>query len=166
MYLMNPPVSELEILNVEAIPTVVAVFENHPMAEMSSAFDSTFQALFPTLAAQGITPIGPGFALYTSTPTDTASFEVGIPVNKPLHGEAATESGVVLKNSELPGGNIARISHLGSYDGLSQAWPRFLEAVDASERTPDNPFWEVYVTEPSPEMDPATLRTDLYTLLK
>ena len=28
------------------------------------------------------------------------------------------------------------------------------------------PFWEVYTTEPTPDMDPATLRTDLFTVLE
>ena len=37
--------------------------------------------------------------------------------------------------------------------------------VAAAGETPELPFWEVYVTEPSPEMDPADLRTDLFTRL-
>ncbi|WP_231910934.1 GyrI-like domain-containing protein [Corynebacterium suranareeae] len=163
---MNPPAAEPEIIEADAIPTVVAVFENHPMDIMSVAFDETYQVLFPTLNAKGITPIGPGFALYTSVPTDTVSFEVGIPVNQPLDGDVSANNGIVLKNSELPGGKIARISHHGSYDGLGQAWPKFLDAVSASGHVLDTPFWEVYVTEPSPELDPATLQTDLYTKLK
>lgn len=36
-----------------------------------------------------------------------------------------------------------------------------MQQVAADGRQPALPFWEVYVTEPSPEMDPATLRTDL-----
>ncbi|ANE03968.1 GyrI-like domain-containing protein [Corynebacterium crudilactis] len=166
MYLMKPPVSELEILEVDDIATVVAVFDNHPMSEMASAFDSTYQVLFPTLAAQGIHPIGPGYALYTSVPSDTVSLEVGIPVDQPLDGDITADNGIVLKNSTIPGGKIARISHLGSFDGLGQAWGTFMESVAQAGHSADMPFWEVYVTEPSPDMDPATLQTDLYTKLK
>ena len=35
-------------------------------------------------------------------------------------------------------------------------------AIGGMGRAPGSPFWEVYVTEPSPDMDPATLRTDLF----
>ena len=64
--------------------------------------------------------------------------------------------------SELPAGDVAVISHLGAYDGLGQAWGRLMGSVGAMGRTPGTPFWESYVTEPSPNMDPATLRTDLF----
>ena len=37
--------------------------------------------------------------------------------------------------------------------------------IVAADKAPAFPFWEVYVTEPSPDMDPATLRTDLVTLV-
>ena len=166
MYLLNPPVNEPEILTVEELPTVVAVFNNHPMNEMPSAFDQTYQALFPTLGAKGIAPVGPGFALYTSTPTDTVSFEVGIPVSQPLEGDVSADNGIVLKNSVIPAGKIARISHIGSFDGLSQAWDSFVETLESAGHEIDMPYWEVYVTEPSPEMAPSTLQTDLYALLK
>ncbi|AJE67372.1 GyrI-like domain-containing protein [Corynebacterium glutamicum] len=166
MYLLNPPVTGPEILTVNEIPTVVAVFDNHPMNDMPAAFDQTYQVLFPTLGAKGIAPIGPGFALYTSEPTDTVSFEVGIPVSQPLEGDVSAANGIVLKNSVIPAGKIARISHIGSFDGLSQAWGSFVEALESAGHEIDMPCWEVYVTEPSPDMDPATLQTDLYVLLK
>ncbi|WP_231686522.1 GyrI-like domain-containing protein [Corynebacterium deserti] len=163
---MKPPVTEVELLEVESIPTVIVFFENHPMEDMSSAFDGTYRVLFPNLAQRGITPTGPGFALYTDVPSDTVSFEVGIPVDKPLESDITTDSGLVLKNSVIPGGKIARISHIGSFDGLSDSWPAFVEAVAVGGNELDMPFWEVYVTEPSPDMDPATLQTDLYVRLK
>lgn len=37
--------------------------------------------------------------------------------------------------------------------------------VAARGEHPSLPFWEIYVTEPRPHMDPATLRTDLVTAL-
>jgi effector-binding domain-containing protein len=40
-----------------------------------------------------------------------------------------------------------------------------MEALAAGGTPPGTPFWEVYVTEPSPDMNPATLRTDLFTVL-
>ena len=37
--------------------------------------------------------------------------------------------------------------------------------VDEQGLTPAGPMWEVYVTDPTPEMDPASLRTDLFVLV-
>ena len=69
----------------------------------------------------------------------------------------------MLTASELPAGTIARTTYVGGYDGLGAAWGAFLGEIGASGRAPDVPFWEVYVTEPSPDADPATMRTDLFT---
>ena len=35
--------------------------------------------------------------------------------------------------------------------------------MSAAGATPELPFWEIYATEPRPGMDPAELRTDLFT---
>ena len=51
--------------------------------------------------------------------------------------------------------------HAGSFDGLSEAWQRLGAWIGGQGLTPANDYWEVYVTEPSPDMDPADLRTEL-----
>lgn len=165
-YLNTDPIPAVEALEVSAITTAVVSFQDHPIAEMSAAFDSTFQALFPALAQAGVNPAGPPFSLHHRAPTDTATFEVGIPVDRPLENPTTTDSGLTIKASTLPAGRIARISHLGSYDELGKAWENFLQTVAASGNHLALPFWEVYITEPSPGVDPATMRTDLYTLLE
>lgn len=165
-YLNTDPLPAVEALEVSAITTAVVSFQDHPMDEMAAAFDSTFQALFPALAQVGINPVGPPFSLHHRAPTDTATFEVGIPVDRALANPVATDSGLTINASTLPAGRIARISHLGSYEELGRAWESFLQTVAASGNQLTLPFWEVYITEPSPEADPATMRTDLYTLLE
>ena len=63
--------------------------------------------------------------------------------------------------SVLPAGRIARGVHSGSFDGLGDAWGALIGAVAADGLTPGSTMWEVYLTEPSPDMDPADLRTEL-----
>lgn len=160
-YFMSEPVPEAEFIEVDAYDTVVVTFTDYPMHEMTSAFDSSFAAVFPVLEQEGITPVGPAFALYHRMPTDTATFEVGIPVDKPLANPITTESGLEVKPSILPAGNVARISYFGPYDAMGDGWGAFMYAISAAGKQPDLPFWELYVTEPTPDIDPATLRTDL-----
>jgi effector-binding domain-containing protein len=164
-YFLGGPYRELTVLDAPEVPTVVNVARDYPMDRMAEIFDSTFSALFPALGEQGIQPVGPAFALHTRMPTDTVDFEVGVPVDRPLPGARTAGPGPTLSPSRLPGGRIAVISHLGPYDGLGEAWSRFMQAVADSGHQPALPFWEVYVTEPSPDADPSTMRTDLVTLL-
>ncbi len=165
-YLLDAPIPATEILEVEQVNLVVAQFTNYPMSEISAAFDGTFQVLFPALTAQGIKPIGPALALYHEVPSDTVTFEVGIPVDRPLPEDIPNDAGIILTNSSLPAGKIARRTYIGPFDGLGQAWTEFMDSVESASvagHQPAFPCWEVYVTEPAPDADPATLRTDLYT---
>jgi effector-binding domain-containing protein len=165
-YFLADPHPSLEILDATAVPTVVRKVTDHPLSDMSTLFDSTFSALFPALEQAGLHPTGPAFSLHRRMPTDTATFEIGIPVDRALAAPVTAGPDLLLEASELPGGPVATVSHLGSYDELGQAWEAFLGSVTTAGRRPALPFWEIYVTEPGPDVDPATLRTDLVTALE
>ena len=55
--------------------------------------------------------------------------------------------------------------HAGSFDTLSSAWERLGSWINDQGLTPTQVYWEVYLTEPTPDMDPADLRTELNWLL-
>ncbi|MGP6174321.1 GyrI-like domain-containing protein [Corynebacterium sp. A21] len=162
-YLSAEPAFQVEFFDAPKVPTIVQKFKDFPMAEMTAAFDSTLEALFPHLKAEGISRTGPVFALHHRIPGETANFEIGVPVDKPLKRNVKTDSGVTLKHSFLPGGRAARISVLGGYDGLSSAWDTFVKAVIREGKMADLPLWEVYVAVSSPDSKTGNLRTDLYT---
>jgi len=61
----------------------------------------------------------------------------------------------------LPAGRVARLVHQGGYDQLGASWGRLRSWIDAHGVNPGRDLWEVYVTEPSPHIDPAALRTEL-----
>ena len=58
-------------------------------------------------------------------------------------------------------GGSPRLVHEGSFDELGSSWGRLGQWIAAAGLTPGEDMWEVYVTEPSPDMDPADLRTEL-----
>lgn len=167
------PVTGVRVLAVPAVPTAVIRAVGVPMATIGRFFDSAFGTAFPALFAAGVIPAGPAFALYTRTseePEFTADLEVGFPLARPLAelhtGEPIESGGMRIVGSELPGGEVAVTSHLGAYDELGQAWGGFMGEIGAMGRAPGSPFWESYVTEPSPDLDPATLRTDLFCMVR
>ncbi|MFC7402560.1 GyrI-like domain-containing protein [Citricoccus sp. GCM10030269] len=164
LYFLADPYREVTFLEAPEVPTVVNTVADHPMSEMAEVFDSTFTALFPSLGTQGIQPVGPAFSLHTRMPAETVDMEVGVPVDRPLTEAISTDSGVTLRPSKLPSGRIAIMSYFGPYDGIGAGWERLMQSIADAGHQPGLPLWEIYTTEPSPDIDPATLRTDLVVL--
>lgn len=92
--------------------------------------------------------------------SDTADLAVGFPVNGPVAAQDGVEA------STLPGGQMARIVRHGGFDDLPGAWERLAAWIDEQGLAPGTTMWEVYVTEPSPDMHPTDLRTELNWLLE
>ncbi len=145
----EPAVVTLEPATTAVIRRVV------PMDRLPEFFDSSFGALAAAVTGQGAGIAGPAFALYHGMPTDTVDLEVGFPTQRAVVAEG---DGVA---SALPGGRVARAVHAGSFDGLGAAWGRLRSWIDDQGLRAGETFWEVYLTQPTPEMDPGDLRTEL-----
>ncbi|WP_269928519.1 GyrI-like domain-containing protein [Kocuria massiliensis] len=155
--------SDVEYIEFPGFPTAVVRFREYPMHDMPAAMDRAFSALGRAIGEGAFTPTGPAFARHEVRPSDTATFEVGFPVDAPLPSNT-TINGVEIVNSELPAcATLATTKHHGPYDGLAASWQSFMEAIDADGKSPLLPFWEAYDTEPGPDVDPETLITGLAT---
>jgi effector-binding domain-containing protein len=151
----------------EPTPAVVDVDAQHtavirglvPAQEIAAFFDRVFTTLPGAIAADGAGIAGPAFALYRSFGPEGADIDAGFPVTAPIEGE-----GDVIA-SETPAGRVARVVHAGAYDDLGGSWERLRGWITDQGLTPASTFWEVYVTQPTPDMDPAELRTELNWLL-
>lgn len=165
-YYLAAPATDVEFLQVEEVPTLVRKVRDQPMDRLAEVFDTAYTAVMEHAEGMGVSLTGPAFALYTSMPTNVVSMEAGIPVDRPIDQPSTTEDGLAIEPSVLPGGNIARMTYFGGYDGLPDAWRTFMQALTATGKQPDLPFWELYISEPGPDVDPATLRTDLVTKVR
>jgi effector-binding domain-containing protein len=143
---------ELATLDATATAVIAGVV---PMAEISGFFDRSFTELATVLGRQGVAPAAAPFARYAGPPGDTVDLEVGFPVHQPVSPEGHVRPG------SLPAGRAARLIHAGSYDELADSWGRLGTWIAAQGLTPGTDLWEVYLTEPNPDMDPADLRTEL-----
>lgn len=159
------PFSELTVLEATPSPTAVVEARNIPMAKMPALFDTTFSSLFPALQEAGMEVAGPAFALYTRAPSDTVDLEVGVPITAGLTRALPLGEDHIAIPSQLPGGSFAALTYNGGYEGLSEAWAAFTHAALDAGHHPGMPFFEIYVTDPRPDMDPADLRTDLFLTL-
>ena len=148
------PEAEPAVVALEPVTTAV-IRRVVPMDRLSEFFDGSFGALAAAVQEQDAGVAGPAFAFYHRLPTDTADLEVGFPTRR-----AVTATGDV-RAASLPAGRVARVVHTGSFDGLGPAWERLRGWIDAQGLRAGETFWEVYLTEPTPDMDPGELRTEL-----
>jgi len=140
----------------ETVGTSTAVIRGVvPVGELADFFDRSFSTLAEVTSSQDVETTGPAFALYNGQPGESADLEVGFPTAHPVEPAGGVEVGA------LPAGRAARLVHHGSYDELASSWEQLGRWVDDHGLRPAHTFWEVYTTEPSPEMDPADLRTEL-----
>ncbi|WP_349826735.1 GyrI-like domain-containing protein [Brevibacterium litoralis] len=150
------------IITVAATPAAVVSGTNVPFADIAGFYDKAYPAIAEVLEHHQLTPIGPAYGLMTRMPTETMDLEVGFALDHALPVARKSAGGVQVEPSSLPGGLVATTTYVGPYEGLGGAWESFMSAIPGTGHTPRMPFWEVYVTEPGPDADPATMRTDLY----
>jgi effector-binding domain-containing protein len=127
-----------------------------PVAGLTGFFDSSFRELVATTTEQGVALLGPAYALYRGPFGEPVDLEVGFPVDRVVRARGNVVAG------ELPGGRLARMTHSGGYDGLGDAWARLAAWLGEQGHSPAPERWESYVTQPSPDMDPRDLRTELF----
>lgn len=138
-----------------------AVVRGHqvPMSHIRGFYDSGYAALAQALAEQGVRPQGPALAHHLRPPTETVDTELGFVTDRPV--TATTVHGVDVFAATLRGGEAAQLTHVGGYDTLGRSWER-LEAWMAEQNgVPGERLLEEYLTEPAPDVDPATMRTRL-----
>jgi effector-binding domain-containing protein len=143
-----------QLVTADAVTTAV-IRRTVPMAELGGFYDEAFRTLVETLTRQGIAPAGPAFGLYHGAPTDRADVEAGFATAGPVEADGDVVAG------SLPAGRVARLVHRGAYDTLVGSWERLHSWVVSQGLQPGPLMWELYVTEPTPDADPAALLTEL-----
>lgn len=142
-----------ELIEVE--PQHVAVVRKKvSISELRDVFDRGFPAVIDVLERQSIEPIGPGLALYHGLPGDTVDVSVGFPTAAAIEAEGDVQPAM------LPGGEVARLEHIGAYERLPQSYEQLQNWMADRMLLPGQTIWEVYVTEPAGG-DPDALVTQL-----
>ncbi|MFK0211360.1 GyrI-like domain-containing protein [Streptomyces sp. NPDC004288] len=124
-------------------------------AEVRAFFDEAFGALGRVLREQRIPPRSAAFGLHHGAPGEKWDLEVGFVTGSEVRAEAGVVPG------QLPGGRVARLTHHGGFEGLGESWERLGSWIREQGLRGGEDRWEVYVTQPTPDMDPRDLRTEL-----
>ena len=126
-----------------------------PRSEIMTAMGPAFGELESVLRAQGIAPTGPWFAHHHRRPTDTFDFDICSPVAKPIQTTGRVTNGT------LRATKVVRTIHHGRYEGLATAWGEFVAWIADNNHKTAEDLWEVYLTGPFNNPNPATWETEL-----
>ena len=125
-----------------------------PTGDVGRGVQQGYAELFATLAASGITPVGPPF-LIASQPQDGAmDIELGVPCAPPPVAGA-------LFAGTLPGGRAAVTTYRGPYDAIGPTYEALSGWIFANGHTMAGPPREVYLTGPEDVASPDQHVTEL-----
>lgn len=111
--------------------------------------------VFEYAKSLGLGP-APMFGRYHEFTDEKVVLEIGIIIPHDVKAE-----GEITQN-EIPGGEVVMTRHIGSYDTLIDSWTGLYTWLNINEKMPMGPCWELYLTDPSIEPDPAKWVTEIY----
>ena len=147
------PTSKIEIRTLVAKETAT-VRETVARDDVTETLGRTFQAVHAALSQQGIEPSGSPFARYHEF-GNSVDLEAGLPVASAIQPEGT------VKPSQLPAGPAAIAVHVGPYEGLSATYDAISTWMQQAGRAASGGPWEIYLTDPSTEPDPAKWLTEI-----
>lgn len=147
--------SQFEIRQVPHQDTAVIHMRCRP-EDISATMGEAFGRIFAAVGQAGATPAGPVFTRYFEFGPESVDFECGVAVAAPFPGLGDVQPG------ELGGGEAAVGLHIGPYDSLHVTYSQMQAWIVAQGRRPASTMWEVYLTDPEEEPDPARWRTEVY----
>jgi effector-binding domain-containing protein len=129
---------------------VLSIRRTVELAQLTEAQGESLRKLWSSIDRRGVIPAGPPFVCYHTFGETETDVEVGIPVVEASSGEGQVAAG------ELPGGAAVTTWHIGSHDGLGDAYARLDTWLKEHGRDRDGAAWEVYTwIDPGREPDPS-----------
>jgi effector-binding domain-containing protein len=148
---MNTGQPPEEILIEEREPQpVLSIRQAVELARLTDAQGESLRELWSFINRHGAEPAGPPFVRYHTFGETETDLEVGIPVVE----AGSDEERIAFR--ELPGGAAITTWHVGSHDGLADAYARLSAWLKEHGREADGAAWEVYTwIDPGVEPDPS-----------
>ena len=147
------PSSKIEIRILRPHQTAT-VRETVRQDDLAAAMGRIFQAVNQAVASQAVETDGSLFARYHSF-GETIDLEAGVPVKSGIQPEGD------VRPSQLPSGPAAIAVHAGPYETLSQTYEAIEAWLTSTGRSASGAPWEIYLTDPSVEPDPAKWLTEV-----
>ena len=129
---------------------VLSIRQTVELARLTDAQGESLHELWSFSHQHGAKPTGAPFVRYHTFGETETDLEVGIAVVEAVSGEGRVAFG------QLPGGAAITTWHIGSHDGLADAYARLSAWLKENGREADSAAWEVYTwIDPGVEPDPS-----------
>lgn len=146
--------SPFTVLQTEAQPAAV-IHVTCSNDEIQTVMGPAIAEVIAAARSQGVGPAGPVFAHHFDMTPGIFNFEVGVPVSAALRPVGRAKPG------ELPAAKVVRTLYTGPYEGLGQAWSKFMDQIEAAGHQPAPNLWERYITDPNRTDDDSKFETEL-----
>lgn len=140
-----------------AAQTIAFIHLQIPREEIRHVMGPGITEIFSALKAQGIAHVGPWFTHHLKMSPEQFDFDICVPVSTPVTAVGRVQPGELKARK-----NVARTVYHGPYEGLSEAWGKFMHWIEANGHRPAPDLWEVYANGPESSPDPANWRTELH----
>lgn len=146
---------EIEVRVLEE-QTTAAMFDTLTVGEIGGWLPEAFQRVGDYLSTHDLGPAGMPYARFRRLDEDRFQVEAGFPAATEVEGD-----GEVVP-SQLPPCRAAVVTHVGPYDEMLDAYEALVTWLAEHEREPVGDPWEVYLTDPQEQPDPAAWRTEVF----
>lgn len=147
---------DISITLVKSMPAI-ALRVSASEEEIGNAMGQAFGQL---MAVAGGNIAGPPFSIWYKYDGSPFEFDNGIPVSKNIAVSGDIKS---IKTYE---GKVVKASHIGSYETTQYSWEAVMKYMEENSLEPNGDPYEVYVTDPGSEPDPAKWITEIYMPIK
>lgn len=131
------------------------------VAEFGPWLSKSYPVIAGQLATGHAGPAGPPFARLRALGDGRFDIEAGFPATGPFDISGSFDGGTEVMQSELPGGRVAVTTHVGPYDQIEPAYQALAAWLIEHGGEPVGDPWEVYLSGPPTEPDPASWRTEI-----
>lgn len=122
--------------------------------------ENVINQLFPVMQSQNISPGGAMIGVHYSDPQEVApenmEWEVGFPCSAQVSPLKPLEKKVWSFEQ------VASAIHTGPYEKIGETYIKIFEWMEANGYEPAGPVLEKYLNMPSPDVDPETLRAEIW----
>lgn len=150
---------DIEIIELTEQPAIAMSGQASP-TELQDELGVIIPKLLAYALANRLQVAGPPFVRYPQRSETSIEYEAGLPVLKPGDGTDA------IRPISLPAGPAATTVHVGPYEQLLAAHAALASFSAGSQRPASGPGWEVFLTNPLQEPDPASWRTKVFLPLQ
>jgi AraC family transcriptional regulator len=130
------------------------------MEEVGKAMGPAYGAIMQVVESTGAQVIGSPFCIWYEWENKILEFDNAIPIDRKIKG---TKDVLPIKTYQ---GNVAFVSHMGEYSTTSFSWVALEDYIMENNLEMNGAPYEVYITDPETEPNPANWITELYWPIK